>query len=138
MAGSALFTAADLAEMRAFNEANLPDTAVVMLPVSVDVPGGQSTTYSPSAGSTRTLSCRVSHPTQADLERFAAGQINVKPSCVVTFAAGTDIDPTSRLNLTGTMRTTAGSVGWARTVDVIGDAGPESVQMSARYPCVDL
>jgi hypothetical protein len=68
-----LFTAADLAEMRAFNEANLPHTAGLRSGTRDFSPTGSGITWSPG-DPTWVEPCRVS-PAIPPQERLSAGSI---------------------------------------------------------------
>ena len=80
-----LFTAADLAEMRAFNEANLPDTVALRPGVKTFEPGGTGSKIVWSVlDPTWTEPARVSNA-NAPQERLSAGSITeIRDFWVVT------------------------------------------------------
>jgi hypothetical protein len=79
-----LFTAADITEMRAFSDANLPDTVVLRRGVRTRVSGGSYSAAVWDAGATWTEPCRVS-PASAPQEKLSSGSIaEIRDFWVVT------------------------------------------------------
>jgi hypothetical protein len=82
--GTTLFTAADIADMRAFNDANLPDTIGLRSGTKTYGPGGSGSIVWASGDPTWTEPCRVS-PASTPQEALSAGAITeVKDFWVVT------------------------------------------------------
>lgn len=84
MTAPVLFTAADIAEMRAFNEANLPDSVALRHGSQVYEPGGTRGPVVWDLNPTWTEPCRVS-PASPPQEQLTAGSLSeVKDFFLVT------------------------------------------------------
>jgi hypothetical protein len=82
--GTTLFTAADIADMKAFNDANLPDTIGLRSGTKTYGPGGSGSIVWAPGDPTWTEPCRVS-PASTPQEALSAGAITeVKDFWVIT------------------------------------------------------
>lgn len=90
-----LFTASDLAEMQAFNEANLPHTCAVEAWGRVREPGGTYvTTWTPVSGQTA-LPCRMATVGTPD-ERLTSGTLAEVKEFRIDFAVSVQIPSANR------------------------------------------
>ena len=99
MSGSALFSTADLTDLRAFSEANLPHTAdVVAAGTAVDDGGGEYT-LPWNVVEQNDLPCRFA-PSRVQIEQIIAGAIREVKDIDVFFDVNVAVATTRRLTLT--------------------------------------
>lgn len=123
---------AALAEMRAFNDANLTESAVVAGMTTVYGPGGVTTD---SFVVRATLPCRLAPLGNTPQERVIAAQNGLRRTSLVIFAAGSDVRLSDRITVTG--ETTPG-VPWTLTVEVVGVGVPLAAAMETKVVVADL
>lgn len=121
-----------LAELRAISEANLPHTAeIIGVGDSTREPGG---IYVNEPEVKATFPCRLM-PAGAPTEQLAAGQPASTMRWLLVLPAGTVIQPSQQVRVSGETKSTEGSVPWVRELEVIGPITPHSYETQTRVLC---
>lgn len=110
-----LFTPADLAEMRALNEANLPHSGVIQSAATSSAGGGETTTVWSTVA---TEPCRLSPATPAQ-EQLTAGAVREIKDFYVVFAQDVVVSANNRVTVTHDIPGLSSPV----TLEVTGVAG---------------
>lgn len=131
-----LFTAADLAEMRAENDANLPHSVVIEQGVVTFEPGGTRSGIVWAIEPVATEPCRIS-PASAPQERLSAGAITEIKLFYVVMRVGASVPQNTADGLTFyRLRVTHDIAGFASplTLYLVGTPG-HSFEMERKVLC---
>lgn len=129
----ALFSPSVLRDMRRLNDANLPHTCTVELPVTTKGPGGMSTT---AWVAQRVLPCRYTDPSGSATEQIVADRADVRLQATVVFEAGAVVEPTARLLVTGLEPD--GVTPFGKTLGVVRVDGPRANEIRRMVHVEDL
>lgn len=119
------FTAAEIDDIRAELDRDLPDSCQIMRPYEIeDDNGGWETT---SYHAVATVACRIAPGRSVTAgEGLAGDQLQRADAWLLTLPAGTDLRPSDRVKLGD------------REFEVLGPAGNRSVELNMRVAVIEI